>query len=196
MNWINRDCVVGPPGAAALTPGGPRTRLWKGGPRVTTFACVSVCKQMRPLQAASPHCSSSSSYTPLSDSAAPHSLEDGGLRFTVRWGALVLCLQLPDRKLRQPGKMSASPDARDLGLPLPGACARVAACGARYARLMRLSPACQQHLRLHKANRLLRLRMCVCVRANAYYVLTCGFHVFLRRKFHVGHGGLWRIKKA
>lgn len=33
-----------------------------------------------------------------------HSLENGGLRFTVRWGAHFLCLQLPDRKLREPGK--------------------------------------------------------------------------------------------
>ncbi|CAB1452508.1 unnamed protein product [Pleuronectes platessa] len=38
---------------------------------------------MRPLEAALAHCSSSS-YTPLSDSAAPHSLEDGGLRSTIR----------------------------------------------------------------------------------------------------------------
>ncbi|KAM7418164.1 hypothetical protein PAMA_017692 [Pampus argenteus] len=40
--------------------------------------------KMRPLQAAFHHCSSSSSYTPLSDSSAPHSLEDGGLRSTIR----------------------------------------------------------------------------------------------------------------
>lgn len=78
--------------------------------------CFCACKQMRPLQAAFPHCSSSCSYTALSGSAAPHSLEDGGLRSTVRWGTLVLCLQLPDRKLRQPGKTPASLDTRALGL--------------------------------------------------------------------------------
>ncbi len=134
---MNPDFIVGPPGATALTP-------WRSpdptlGNRVYWF--VSVCKQMRPLQAAFPHCSSSSSYTPLSDSTAPHSLEDGGLRSTIRWGTLVLCLQLPDRKFRQPGKIPASLDTRKLGLSRPGC---VFACRRPWRTLwpvdVRLSP--------------------------------------------------------
>lgn len=44
------------------------------------------------------------------------SLEDGGLRFTVGWGALFLCLQLPDRKLREPGKLRSDSICAGTGL--------------------------------------------------------------------------------
>lgn len=44
------------------------------------------------------------------------SLEDGGLRFTVGWGALFLCLQLPDRKLWEPGKICSDSISAGAGL--------------------------------------------------------------------------------
>ncbi len=49
-----------------------------------------------------------------------HSLEDGGLRFTVRRGALFICLQLLDWKLRQPGKPCTISGTAEAWLLFPG----------------------------------------------------------------------------
>ena len=152
---------------------------WRSLKRVCARVCVCVCKQMRPLEAGRAHCSSSS-YTPLSDSTAPHSLEDGGLRSTIRWGTLVLCLQLPDRELRQPGKSPASAEPRDFGLCRAG-------CVFARRRLWRTLRPVEARLSagLQAASpRLTATRytgVCVCVRVRASSSgLTCGFHVLWR----------------
>lgn len=147
---------------------------WGGLSLMCCFACV--CKQMRPLQAAFLHCCSSSSYTPLSDSTAPHSLEDGGLRSTVRWGTLVLCLQLPDRKLRQPGKKPASLETRDLGLCRLGC---IFACRPSWRMQYPVDASLSPGLSAASPGRERPgVSVCMHVCVNVYYVLTCGFHVF------------------
>lgn len=127
------------------------------------LVCFCAVSTDAPPAGCLPHCSSST-YTPLSDSTALHSLEDGGLRSTIRWGTLVLCLQLPDRKLRKPGKILASLDTWDIGLSRPGC---IFARRRPWLTLCpvdaRLSPGLSAASRWYSANRYHGLCACVYV---------------------------------
>lgn len=72
-----------------------------------------------PQSVGDPHCTRGEQYSSALWLLSSHSLEDGGLRFTVRWGALFICLQLLDWKLRQPGKPCTISDKAEAWLFFP-----------------------------------------------------------------------------